>query len=180
MKYLPFLLIFLFACSSTSRVTTTSIPVPLNTSVIEQTMNGTADTPELSTIEGTALAACAPLSVEDGAEICNLSVQRSIPTQLGCRQAFISPQLPFPRVTIEVLGFDSVSEAKEKFNWDRRTVGAQNNASADQFSLSFSYDTTSQHELSFLKGTHVVRVTETPKGSCADLDRFTKRLYQKV
>ncbi len=99
--------------------------------------------------------------------------------QEGCEQAFIGTALPHPYVVLETLEFESKQEAKEKYEWDKKTKGAQNDAQPYLFGVSYIYDSNGRH-IELLKGTKVLRVDEKPSNACGNLDGLTAEFFRKA
>lgn len=135
------------------------------------------ETPLKVKVESTEVAACALLTQNDGERICNLSIQKSEKTPDGCEQAFISPELPFPHVTIKITDFDSKEKAEEKLSWNKRTTGMQNNGTTYSLGQGFAFERDGNANIEMLAGNRVIRITDSPKGTCKNIDELAQAVY---
>ena len=170
-KILLAIAIILIACTpqvELPKKTETSLPLPPNIEKLQATMPATPVHP------------CALLEKEDGLQLCNLTIQRSEQTTDGCEQAFISPKLPYPHVSIKVASYETINAAKEKFEWNQKTTGAQNNAIKYELRQSYAFQRDGNTHIEFLKGKKIIRITEAPKDACQSLSMLAKKVYRKA
>lgn len=132
------------------------------------------------TMPATPVHPCAPLEKEDGLQLCNLTIQRSEQTKDVCEQAFIRPELPYPHVNIKITNYETINAAKEKFSWNQKTIGAQNNATKYELQQSYTFQRDGNTNIEFLKGKKIIRITETPQGACKSLSMLAKKVYRKA
>jgi len=126
-------------------------------------------------LDDSEVHSCAFLTKEQGAEYCGYAKQISGQKTLSCVQTFQGEELPFAKVVIKYIDYDTEEEVREKFDFDFKVdQGLRHNAKDD-----FYYSGPGvNRKATFLKGLRMVEITETPEGSCEGYNELVDAVYE--